>query len=314
MPRPLRFIPQGGALVEVTVRTFQSRYLLRPGPNLNEIIGGVLGRAQARQPVRCHAAVFMSNHFHLLLSVNDARQLADFMEFLNSNLAREVNRLHEWQGDVWEQRYRAILVSTEVAAQIDRLRYLLSHGVKEGLVAHARDWPGVHCVREILAGEPIRGLWFNRTAESAARSRGENFGRLDYASEEVFELSPLPCWAHLSPEAYRQNVATQIAEVEAEAATQLERSCRVPLGIASILRQDPQTRPNWTKKSPAPMFHAATQAVRKAMRATYSRFVAAFRYAARRLKDGDRTVRFPVGSFPPALPFATADALDPPWY
>lgn len=255
----------------------------------------------------------MSNHFHLLLSVDDACQLAHFMEFLNSNLAREVNRLHDWKGDVWEQRYRAILVSAEEAAQASRLRYLLSHGVKEGLVAHAREWPGVHSVREMLAGEPIRGLWFNRTAESAAKSRGETFGRLDCATEEVFELSPLPCWAHQSPELYRQNVAALVEEVEAEAAAQLERSGRVPLGVSGILRQDPQTRPNWTKRSPAPMYHAATQAVRKHMRATYATFVAAFRVAARRLKDGVRTASFPVGSFPPGLPFVTADALDPPW-
>jgi hypothetical protein len=26
--------------------------------------------------------------------------------------------------------------------------------------------------------------------------------------------------------------------------------------VAGILRQNPQTRPNWTKKSPAPAFHA----------------------------------------------------------
>jgi len=32
MPRGLRFVPEGGALVEVTLRTTQSRLLLRPGP------------------------------------------------------------------------------------------------------------------------------------------------------------------------------------------------------------------------------------------------------------------------------------------
>ncbi|HEX3126070.1 MAG TPA: hypothetical protein VH394_01975, partial [Thermoanaerobaculia bacterium] len=62
-------------------------------------------------------------------------------------------------------------------------------------------------MREILAGEPIRGLWFDRTQEYAARNRGEDFGRLKYATEEVFELSPLPCWAHLPADTYRERVA-----------------------------------------------------------------------------------------------------------
>ena len=44
--RPLRLFPEGGALVEVTTRTVQGRPLLRPTPELWDIILGVLGRAQ----------------------------------------------------------------------------------------------------------------------------------------------------------------------------------------------------------------------------------------------------------------------------
>ena len=76
----MRFVPERGSLVEVTVRTLQSQFLLRPSPSLNEIVGGVLGRAQDQVPVRVHAAVVMSSHFHLLLSVDNAKGLADFME------------------------------------------------------------------------------------------------------------------------------------------------------------------------------------------------------------------------------------------
>lgn len=40
---------------------------------------------------------------------------------------------------------------------------------------------------------------------------------LKYATVEVLELSPLPCWAHLSPEAYRQRVATLLSDIESAA-------------------------------------------------------------------------------------------------
>jgi hypothetical protein len=86
--RPLRFIPDGGALVEVTSRTIHSRFLLRPGRELDEIIAGVLGRAQRRYNMRI-----------------------------------------------------AIVVSGEDGAQIERLKYLLANGCKEGLVARPQDWP-----------------------------------------------------------------------------------------------------------------------------------------------------------------------------
>jgi REP element-mobilizing transposase RayT len=312
MSRQLRFVPEEGSLVEVTVRTLQSQFLLRPGPALNEIVGGVLGRAQAVVPVRCHAAVFMSSHFHLLLSVDDAKQLADFMRYMDTNLALEINRLYDREGTVWGRRYQAILVSEEEAAQTGRLRYILAHGVKEGLIAHARDWPGVHTVREILAGEPIRGYWFDRTQEYAARNRGEDFGRMKYATVETFELTPLPCWAHLAPDVYRQRVADLVEEIESEAAAELAKSGRVPLGIDGILRQSHEARPIRSKKSPAPLYHAATRAVRRAFWEAYAMFVAAFREASERWKSGDRLALFPLGSFPPGLPFVTAAAVGPP--
>ncbi len=177
-----------------------------------------------------------------------------------------------------------------------------------GLVAHARDWPGVHSVREILAGEPIRGLWFDRTQEYAARNRGEDFGRLQYATGETFELSPLPCWAHLSPEVYRQRVAALVEEIEGKAAADLAGSGRQPLGVAGVLRQAPESRPSRSKRSPAPLYHAATRAVRKAFWAAYAMFVAAFREVSERWRAGDRLVCFPLGSFPPSPPFVTTEA------
>jgi hypothetical protein len=38
----------------------------------------------------------------------------------------------------------------------------------------------------------------------------------------------------------------------------------------------------------------------------YGLFLAAFRDAAEQLKTGDRSAQFPLGSFPPGLPFVRA--------
>ena len=48
MPRPLRFIPEH-SLVEITTRTIQGRLLLKPSPELNELILGIIGRRQDRK-------------------------------------------------------------------------------------------------------------------------------------------------------------------------------------------------------------------------------------------------------------------------
>jgi REP element-mobilizing transposase RayT len=303
MSRRLRFIPEGGSLVEVTCRTVQGRHLLTPSPRLNEIIVGVLGRAQRLYDVRICAFVFVSSHYHLLLDVDNARQLANFMRYLNSNLAREVGRLVDWSDGIWPRRYQAILVSGEEGAQISRLKYILNHGPKEGLVGRPRDWPGLHSARALTEGELIEGYWFSRTLEYAARQRGETFDRLQYATRETVTLSPLPCWKDLSANTRRTRALSLISQIETEAATRRSRTGGEPLGVAAILGQHPHHRPRHLKKSPAPLFHTISQVVRRELYEGYAWFVAAFREAAEKLKAGDRSAAFPAGSFPPALPF-----------
>ena len=76
MSRPLRFIPEDGSLVEVTCRIAQGRYLLLPDPELDDILLGVLGRAQRLYPVEICGFAFLSSHYHLLLRVPDAKRMA----------------------------------------------------------------------------------------------------------------------------------------------------------------------------------------------------------------------------------------------
>jgi REP element-mobilizing transposase RayT len=129
MGRKLRYIPDGGALVEVTCRTLHGRLLLRPSPELNDIAAGILGRAQRLYPVDIVTFQALSNHYHALLFVKDAKRLAEFAGYFNSNLAREVGRLTGWTGKIWERRYQAIPISGEEEAHVARLMYVLSHGV-----------------------------------------------------------------------------------------------------------------------------------------------------------------------------------------
>ncbi|HSJ74704.1 MAG TPA: hypothetical protein VK899_00705, partial [Gemmatimonadales bacterium] len=58
----------------------------------------------------------------------------------------------------------------EEAAQVDRLIYVLSNGVKEGLVARVEEWPGVHSAHALLTGEPLEGIWYDRTLPAACGS------------------------------------------------------------------------------------------------------------------------------------------------
>jgi REP element-mobilizing transposase RayT len=305
MPRPVRFIPEGGALVEITSRAIQGRFLFAPSDAFNDIALGVLGRAQRLHNVRLFGYVIASNHVHFLAWVDDAQQLAKFMGYFASNLAREVARLTRWTDKIWSRRYQAIVISNEEKAQAERLEYILSHGVKEDLVHRIVDWPGVHCIHSLLSGQPAAGTWFNRTREYEARNRGESFHERQFASPEAVTLEPLPAWAHLPQEKVTELIREMVERIEAQAAQRRAETRAVPLGPAAIKAQHPHHRPSKLKKSPAPLFHAATRRIRRELYDAYRFFLAAFRDASERLRSGDRNARFPSGCFPPALPFVS---------
>ena len=123
------------------------------------------------------------------------------------------------------------------------------------------------------------------------------------------KLAPLPCWRHLSPEQYRDRIAELIEVIIAQAADRRAATGIEPLGPAAILRQQPFSQPTKTKRSPAPLVHAASKRVRTEMRIAYTWFSRTFRDAAEYLRGGDRLARFPQGSFPPGLPFVRAGRL-----
>ncbi len=306
MGRRLRYLPpEGSGLVEVTCRTLQGRFLLTPSTELNEIILGALGRAQELYPVDICAFAFASNHFHLLLRVESTHRMAQFMGHFNSNLAREAGRLAHWREKFWGRRYQAIPVSEEEGAQVERLRYVLAHGCKEDLVERLRDWPGVSAVRALLEEEPLEGYWFDRTREHADRRRGRAFERLRYATPYTVHLEPLPCWEHLPSDEYQQRIAEMVDDIESQAALKRQVNELSTKGPEAIRIQEPHKAPENLKRSPAPLFHAASRKVRRELYEAYKQFVAAFRDAAERLRAGEFDVLFPEGCFPPALPWVS---------
>ena len=144
-----------------------------------------------------------------------------------------------------------------------------------------------------MDGEPLTGTWYDRTQEyTARRLRGENPDPLQFTTRETVTLSPLPCWKHLSPEAYRERVANLSKEIDGEAAATRERTGAKPLGQATI-----------NPVSPPPLFHAASKVMRHYLWEGFAWFAAAYRTAAEKLQRGDPDPRFPPGSFPPAMPF-----------
>ena len=139
--------------------------------------------------------------------MRDTKQMADTMNLVNTNLSKEVHKFvgdKVWPGHLWAGRYHHVPVTDEELVQIARLRYALEQAVEAGLVDRPSQWPGVHSVDALLSGEPLRGIWYDRTKQWAASQRRQ---QQTYPKAVELHFSPLPCWAHLPPEEVRRRVA-----------------------------------------------------------------------------------------------------------
>jgi hypothetical protein len=94
MSRPLHFVPEN-ALVEITTRTLQGRLLLRPSPELTDIILGVIGKAQ---------------------------KLYGMTKLVNANVATEAGRLHL----AHQAHYRRVVAEIQTNAEAENKEKVVS--------------------------------------------------------------------------------------------------------------------------------------------------------------------------------------------
>ena len=308
MARSPRMLDNESGIVEVTARTLQGRFLTRPSSKVNEVILGIVGRAQRIYGVELYAFIFMSNHFHILMRVASAKQMAGFVGYIKTNIAKELGGVHGWKETFWGTRYHHLSLDDEDSAllQSKRLRYILSNSCKEGLVASPLDWPGVSTARALCRGETmLPGIWYDRTAEGVAQGRGE---RREFPSVETVRLSPLPFLSELTVAQRCEYVLGVVREIEEETRTRNEEQGTPPVGARAIERVDPLTGPDSFRPSRAPRLYAATRKRFLEMRAAHKERVAAYREAADRLREGHTNVEFPEGCFPPPAPFVGSRA------
>jgi REP element-mobilizing transposase RayT len=299
MARQQRMYSERG-MYFVTARTFQARMLLTPAPGINDVIGGALARAAALTGVELHGFVAASNHVHLLVTAKGA-SLSNFMQQFLGNASRKVGRLTHWSGSLWQRRFSAAPVLDDAAA-LGRLQYILAHGVKEGLVRHPAEWPGLSCLQLLLDGgsQTHRFFhWSRRWKKGVLLEGGDNLLDARWAEEVVLMLTPLPCWVGLTHQQRRTQVQDMVKRIVDEGAAAHE----TVLGAKAVASQNPQRRPSHFKKSPRPQCHASARSARQAYRAATAAWTAAYASASSQFRKGVWGVEFPPWACRPHVPY-----------
>jgi len=269
----------------VTRRCTQRQYLLRPDRETNNAFIYCLAVAAQRHPIDVIDFTQMSNHLHDALYDRQGNAPA-FYEDFHKLLAKCMNALRgRWENFFSSEQVCVVRLETRDDL-INKLVYVATNPVKDGLVARVDDWPGSSGYRALLSGQPLRA------------TRPKHFFAEDGTMPEEVTL-------HLTipPELGDRDeilaeLHVRVAAVEEEAARERARTGKRVLGRYAVLRQSWRDSP--TSREPRrglrPTIAARSLWARLEAIQRKREFTAAYRRARKALLAGT-PIPFPHGTY-----------------
>ena len=149
-PRPV----YPGSASMVTRRCTQRQFLLRPDADSCNAFIYCLAVAAQRHDIDVMGFIQMSNHLHD--GIFDRHGCAPaFYEHFHKLLAKCMNALRgRWENFFSSEQVCVVRLETREAL-IDKLVYIATNPVKDGLVERVDDWPGAAGYRALLDGTPL---------------------------------------------------------------------------------------------------------------------------------------------------------------
>ena len=99
-----------------------------------------LGSAMQKYPCELHAYVLMTNHVHMLVSPLEENSLSKVIQSLGRVYVQFFNYKYRRTGTLWEGRYKATLIDSDLYALICS-RYIELNPVRAEMVAHPGEYP-----------------------------------------------------------------------------------------------------------------------------------------------------------------------------
>ena len=157
----------------------------------------ILCRYAKGNKLRIYHWVLMSNHYHLLLELEEPEKLSSIMAGIGRTYVHYHHKTHESVGHLWQDRFKSQAIEKE--------RYLLSCGryiernpVKAGIIDSPEDYPYGSAAYYVLGKEdgltqedPLFRPFGNQLSQR--RERYKEFIRaFDQEEEELFERLESP--------------------------------------------------------------------------------------------------------------------------
>lgn len=280
-PRPV--FP--GRFLFVTRRCTQRQFLLRPDEETNNAFTYCLGEAAARFDMDIVLSQMMSNHHHTMLYDAHGRE-AEFREHFHKLMAKSQNALRGRWENLWATEEPCVVEVLTREDVLEKLVYIATNPVKDGLVERVRHWPGPRFVHALLSGKPLRA------------ARPKHFFREQGTMPAEIELAMKLPDHFEGKEEFLAELARRIAHVEDSCARTCQQTGRRVLGRRAIRRQSWRAAPTSSepRRNLRPRVASRNKWLRIAALQRNKEWELAYHDARRQWLDGE-PAEFPFGTY-----------------
>jgi REP element-mobilizing transposase RayT len=208
----------------ITRRCTQRQFLLRPDEETNNAFTYVLAEAAQRYEMSVLLSQMMSNHHHTVVYDRHGREV-EFREHFHKLMAKSQNALRGRWENMWSSEEPCVVEVMSAEDLLDKLVYVATNPVKDGLVDKVHHWPGPLFVSALLSGKRLRA------------TRPKHFFREHGPMPEALELVLGLPDGFDDREAFVAALRRRIADVEDECARERQQTGRRVLGRRCVLRQ-----------------------------------------------------------------------------
>jgi hypothetical protein len=316
MNKKMKYHPHGSVLF--CTMSIEEGVLLLANPLCLAIVKSCLAAAKELYPVRiCHMIV-EGTHIHLVLVVIDPDDVKAFIRHFKTESAHMINGLlGRNKRTVWCEDYDSPIVLTPTRALM-AIAYLYGNPAKDNLETSIDRYPGFSTWRMFQSGKltrqwkRLRRPQFTSIARDANNLRGYTklAEQLIEASDEMqtFTLEPnawMEAFGYHSPQQQQklnEQLTAHIRLLEARAERKRAREKKRVMGRDRLIAQvfDTSYRPKRTGR------RMWCLSEKRSVRLEFIHFFKALMQKARRVRDrwrqGDVTVPYPPGLYPPSMP------------
>lgn len=266
---------------------------------------GYLAKYVDKYEVTPYAFSIEGNHIHFVGEFPKMNR-SNFMRDLNSCIARAVPRyVPEYSGGgLFKRRY-----SNEFLPGSDDIKeyffYTVLQPVNDGLVEDIRDYPEYNCFWDAIY-ELKKEFEVINWAQYNSDKRFKEVKLKDYIYRVELKYQRLPGYEDLSPEEYWKMMIKELDERQARIKQErLENGKKAVAGVEYLRSVKPGSKPVNPKTStintPRPRILSICKERWEKRIEWYFEVYFEYKSASVRYRAGDKTVEFPVGTYPPPL-------------